>query len=131
MSDFKVITKAILKKNGKFLVIKRSPDAHAFANYWDFPGGKLEEGEQPFKAVEREVFEETGLKAKAQSLASAFVLHHQGEHLVFLSFNVRPLAGKVKVSSEHTEWKWVGKKFLLTEKFLEPFIRDLVEKKVV
>ena len=131
MPDFKVVTKAILKKNGKFLVIKRSPKAHAFSGYWDFPGGKLEQGEQPFKAVEREVFEETGLKAKAKRVASAFVLHHEGDHLVFITFETRLISGKVKISSEHTESKWVGKKFLLTEKFLEPFIRDLVEKKVV
>ncbi len=128
---FQVITKAIIKKNGKFLVLKRSPDEMIFPNYWDFPGGRLEQGEQPFKAVERETLEETNLQVKGEKLVSAFVLHHQDTHLVFLSFKVKLISGKVKISDEHTEWKWVNKKFLLTEKFLEPFINDLVEKKAI
>jgi len=127
---FQVITKGIIKKNGKFLVLKRSPNAHAFPGYWDFPGGKLEEDEQPFKAVEREALEETSLKVKAEKIVSAFAFHDK-EHLVFLSFNVKLLGGEVKISGEHTEWKWAGRKFLLKEKFLEPFIKDLVEKKAI
>jgi 8-oxo-dGTP diphosphatase len=60
----KLVQKAILKKDSKFLIILRSPNAKFFPGYWDFPGGKIEVNEDPIKGIEREVIEETNLIVK-------------------------------------------------------------------
>lgn len=50
----------ILVRNEKVLIQKRQAD-DVWANLWEFPGGRLKEGESPHQAVVREFLEETGL----------------------------------------------------------------------
>jgi 8-oxo-dGTP diphosphatase len=57
-------TNLILKKDGKFLFLKRSPLKIIAPNYLHPIGGKVENSEDPYKSAQRELFEETGLKAK-------------------------------------------------------------------
>lgn len=77
----KPIQKAVVKKDNKFLIILRSPNAKFFPEHWDFPGGKLEPGEEPFAGIEREVMEETNLKVKAINALGIYELEsdYQGE----------------------------------------------------
>lgn len=52
---------AILKKeNGEFLLANR-PEGKPWAGWWEFPGGKIEAGESPERALERELQEELGI----------------------------------------------------------------------
>ncbi len=51
----------ILVKDGKVLIQKRKAD-DVWANLWEFPGGRLKDGESPSQAVTREFFEETELR---------------------------------------------------------------------
>lgn len=46
---------------GNFLLAQR-PEGKAYAGYWEFPGGKVEEGETLLHALERELHEELGIK---------------------------------------------------------------------
>ncbi|MBR0213028.1 MAG: NUDIX domain-containing protein [Alphaproteobacteria bacterium] len=46
MAEFKVALKAIIHKDGKILVLKRSCEEDVFAELWDIPGGKIEYGEK-------------------------------------------------------------------------------------
>ena len=50
---FVVPQKAMIQEGGKFLILKRSPDAHTYPNHWDFPGGRLESGEDIKEGLER------------------------------------------------------------------------------
>lgn len=51
----------ILIKDGKVLIQKRQAD-DVWANLWEFPGGRLKEGESPEQTVVREFYEETELR---------------------------------------------------------------------
>jgi len=51
----------LLKPNGSFLLGQR-PEGKPYAGYWEFPGGKLEAGEDVFTALKRELHEELGLE---------------------------------------------------------------------
>jgi mutator protein MutT len=57
------IAVAVVERDGKFLIGKR-PEGVALAGYWEFPGGKLENGESPEAAAVRECREETTLKVR-------------------------------------------------------------------
>ncbi len=52
---------AVIERDGRFLVQQR-PRTGLLAGLWEFPGGKLEPGETPRKAVRRELMEETGVR---------------------------------------------------------------------
>lgn len=54
------IAVGIVERNGKVLISKRKPDVNA-GDLWEFPGGKVHEGESPEQAVVRELREELGI----------------------------------------------------------------------
>ncbi|KAF2734595.1 hypothetical protein EJ04DRAFT_543552 [Polyplosphaeria fusca] len=57
-----VIGACIFNSEGKLLLIQRAADEHAFPNFWEVPGGKVDNTDQSvLHAVAREVKEETGL----------------------------------------------------------------------
>lgn len=51
----------ILFRDNKVLVAERPPNK-PYAGYWEFPGGKIEEGEQGLDAIKRELHEELGIE---------------------------------------------------------------------
>ncbi len=58
----------IIENNGRYLIQKR-PDTGLLAGLWEFPGGKVEPGESPRRALQRELREELGAKlGRAQFL---------------------------------------------------------------
>ena len=63
----KTVTAAVIERDGKVLVARRKPGLVA-GGLWEFPGGKLEEGEEPRKCLERELEEELGVRAMAGEL---------------------------------------------------------------
>jgi 8-oxo-dGTP diphosphatase len=59
MSKRIVVVAAIIEHAGRFLVARRLEGTH-LAGYWEFPGGKVHEGEGHEDALEREMAEELG-----------------------------------------------------------------------
>jgi len=52
----------ILREDGQVLLAER-PQGKPWAGWWEFPGGKIEDGEAPFHALQRELHEELGIEA--------------------------------------------------------------------
>lgn len=57
MADRIVVVAAVIERNGRFLVARRVAGTH-LAGYWEFPGGKVHDGETQADALRREIAEE-------------------------------------------------------------------------
>lgn len=61
MASFYTSADALVERDGKFLMIQEGKER--CRSTWNLPGGGVEHGETPVEAVERELYEETGLRA--------------------------------------------------------------------
>lgn len=68
--DKKIVTevKGIVCCRGRILLLKRSDFETTGAGEWEFPGGRIKFGESPENALEREIYEETGLNVKVKKI---------------------------------------------------------------
>jgi 8-oxo-dGTP diphosphatase len=80
----RVAAAVILRADGAVLLAQR-PAGKPYAGYWEFPGGKLEPGESPRQALDRELREELGLSVvrAAPWLVQDFVYPHARVELHF------------------------------------------------
>ncbi|MFA6269018.1 MAG: NUDIX domain-containing protein [archaeon] len=122
---FSVAQKAIIKKGDKILILKRSPTAHVYPEHWDFPGGKIEHGEKPASALEREVKEETSLIVKVNKPVFTYLEESFAQAIVII-YESKLISGTVTLSGEHTEYAWKTKKEILKMK-IEPYLRTYLE----
>ena len=101
---------------------------------WEFPGGKIEEGEQPRDAMRRELEEELGIVAVVGVEAVPLIHESAGGGSVELRFfEVRHYQGDVE-NRIFREIRWVTRKELLTLDFLEAdlsLVRDLAAGKIL
>jgi 8-oxo-dGTP diphosphatase len=80
----RVAAAVLLEPNGRVLLAQR-PEGKPYAGYWEFPGGKLEPGETPRHALDRELHEELGIVVRRASpwLVQEFVYPHAHVELHF------------------------------------------------
>jgi 8-oxo-dGTP diphosphatase len=80
----RVAAAVIIRGDGEVLLAQRPP-GKVYAGYWEFPGGKLEPGETPRAALDRELHEELGLTVRraAPWLVQRFVYPHAHVELHF------------------------------------------------
>lgn len=97
---------ALVDRDGRVLLAQR-PEGQTFAGLWEFPGGKLRQGESPEAALVRELAEEIGVSVAAHCLAPvAFASHRYPTfHLLLTLFACRSWGGNA-VAREHQTLRW-------------------------
>jgi 8-oxo-dGTP diphosphatase len=90
-----VVAAALIDPAGKILLQQRAP-VRSMAGLWEFPGGKVEEGETPEAALARELAEELGIRADPAALSPAcFASAPNGEaHMLLLLYICRAWSGE-------------------------------------
>jgi 8-oxo-dGTP diphosphatase len=111
MKPWVLVLRGILRDaDGKYLLLQRSLKSRGWPGHWEFPGGKLEPGENLDSALKREFLEETGLKVEPVRVLGGFDREREKDHLVYLVSEVRRLGGKFRISDEHEQSGWFTKK---------------------
>lgn len=91
MAERIVVVAAVIEQNGRFLVARRLAGTH-LAGHWEFPGGKVHDGESQEAAMAREIAEE--LSSGISQLRKIFhTVHSYPERTVELHFYRGELTG--------------------------------------
>ncbi len=119
-------------RRGSTVLVGQRPEGHTLAGQWEFPGGKVELGEQPHQALKRELFEELGIDADIGELKLTWTHSYPDVGILLLFFEVLFWKGEPK-SIHHTELKWVtfqelqGLDIPEANRKLLPVIRKFIE----
>jgi 8-oxo-dGTP diphosphatase len=102
-----VVAVALVDGEGRVLLQQRAPDRH-MGGLWEFPGGKVDEGERPEAALIRELKEELGIDTDSACLAPAtFASADLGErHMLLLLYICRKWRGTPQ-PLDATALQWV------------------------
>lgn len=79
-----VVAGILRDRDGRVLITERIGD-HAFVGLWEFPGGKIKDGEESLSALKRELGEELGIEVLTQTLFMNLE-HNYPDRLVSIDF---------------------------------------------
>jgi ADP-ribose pyrophosphatase YjhB (NUDIX family) len=101
----RVAVAAYVFRSDQMLLLRRAYPPQTFAP----PGGRLEPDEAPTTGLQREIREETGLKVRVLGVASVWYGSIDGLQppLLCVNFVAEADEGEVRLSEEHTEYRWV------------------------
>lgn len=114
----KKVIAAVIHKDGKVLIAQRAKN-DALKGLWEFPGGKLEEGETFEQCLKRELLEELSIVAEVGSYLCTSPFYHKNTFMEMIVFHVTSFTGNIQVN-EHQTIKWVLPKELSHFAFPEP-----------
>jgi mutator protein MutT len=106
------VVAALIKKDNKYLIAKRSTGSEEVLGKWEFPGGKVEINEDEKSAIEREIFEEFELKIKAIKFLTNNICKYPNKTIDLRLYECEYLNGNFKLHN-HSEYKFVSRNDLL------------------
>ena len=114
---YDVVAALLFDEQGRILACKR-PSQDAWAGWWEFPGGKVDEGESASQAMTRELEEEIGISVNPSHLVESSTFDYDDRTVRLQIWN----CGKIEPDSvslrEHDESRWLSKEELMEVKWL-------------
>ena len=122
------VVAAVIKaeKNGEPIIFATQRGYGEFKDGWEFPGGKIQEGETPQQALKREIMEELDTEIEVGELIDTIEYDYPEFHLSMDCFWCSIVKGDL-VLKEHEAAKWLTKESLDEVDWL-PADKDLIEK---
>ena len=110
MKTIKVVAAVIkaVNKNGEDIIFATQRGYREFKDGWEFPGGKIEEGETPQEALKREIMEELDTEISVGELIDTIEYDYPTFHLSMDCFWCEVIKGNL-VLKEAEDAKWLKK----------------------
>lgn len=99
------VVAGIIKRDGKVLIARRASHK-TMSGKWEFPGGKVEEGENPERALEREILEEFGVVVRTKEFLHANQHDYGDFKIELIAFSADYIDGVFKLS-DHDKMEWI------------------------
>ena len=109
------VVAAIIRDGEKIFATQRGYGE--FKGGWEFPGGKIEDGESPQQALKREIMEELGVEIEVGALIETIEYDYPKFHLSMDCFWASIITGALELR-EHVSAKWLTKETLYTVDWL-------------
>jgi mutator protein MutT len=100
------VTAAIIVKAGKVLAARRKPGSH-LAGYWEFPGGKIDDGESPEECLSRELTEEFSISTKIGTYVGESIFNYGTKVVRLMAYEVEHVAGDFELI-DHDKLRWLA-----------------------
>ena len=101
------VVAALIEKDGKYLIARRSTGTKDVLGKWEFPGGKEEKYETEENAIEREIKEEFDMDIKAIKFITNNICEYPTRTIDLRLYECEYLGGEFKLH-DHLEYAWIN-----------------------
>jgi len=125
------VTAALIRRADKILIARR-PGRDELAGLWEFPGGKLEEGESPEECLAREILEELAITISVGEFFADSIYEYPGKVVHLMAFWADWTEGEIKACA-HDAVVWSSAAELREYTFApadRPIVTKLIESAV-
>ncbi|QQS03162.1 MAG: NUDIX domain-containing protein [Fibrobacterota bacterium] len=99
---------ALVRRDGRILSMLRSRTKDAAPGIWEAISGRIQQGESPLAAVEREISEECALQVRIDPRPlSAHQSVRAGIPMIIVYYLADHVSGEVRLSDEHEDFAWL------------------------
>ena len=103
-----LVTAAIIEKDDKVLITQRKADDKRSLK-WEFPGGKVKDGETPEACLKREIKEELGIDVSVLGYFGTSIYHYDDISVELMAYQAVWQAGEI-ILNAHNDFRWVLRK---------------------
>jgi 8-oxo-dGTP diphosphatase len=90
-----IVSAAVVVRDHRVLLTQRPGGTH-LENLWEFPGGKVEEGESPADALVRELREEIGVEARVDDILDVTFWRYPKRDVLLLFYRTTLVSGSIQ-----------------------------------
>ena len=103
-----IVVAALIEKDGKYLIARRSTGSEDVLGKWEFPGGKVEPNETEERAIEREIKEEFDMDIKAIRFLTNNICQYPSKTVNLKLYECKYISGEFHLH-DHSEYAFVDK----------------------
>lgn len=111
-----IVTAAVIWRSGKVLLTRRAGGGK-HEGFWEFPGGKVEQGESLKDCLERELLEELGVKSDVGDVLCMSEFEYDHGAIKLVALETRLVSSEFNLK-DHDRIEWVSPKDLLDYQLL-------------
>ncbi len=106
------VVAALIEKDGKYLIARRSTGSEDVLGKWEFPGGKVEKEESEEQAIKREIKEEFEMNIQPIRFLTNNVCEYPTKTIDLRLYECKYLSGEFHLH-DHSEYKFVDKQDII------------------
>ncbi|WP_202710949.1 (deoxy)nucleoside triphosphate pyrophosphohydrolase [Sporosalibacterium faouarense] len=122
-----VVAGILINSKNEVLIAKRKSGKH-LEGFWEFPGGKMEKGEDPKESLRRELMEEMSIHVDVEDFLCESIYDYGDKVIKLIGYKGRIARGDIHLV-DHDEFRWVDREYLLNYKLAPadiPLVEELV-----